>query len=341
MEIVMAPDILRDLGPIFLGSRLKRLAERMQSGAAKIIADTGLPLQPAQMPLLAALERGPLTVGQLVDAVGSSQPGVTRAVGQLVSLGLVGSARGKDQRRRTLSLTPGGEAAMARIRLLTFPRIAQGVNELLDGLSGPLLDQISAIEAALAARPLDARVPALTPAGLVIRPFEDRLAEAFYEINAEWITNMFTMEPADRETIEHPRKHIIAPGGAILFVEAPGLGVIGTCALRRQADGVFELTKMAVRPAARGLKAGEYLLEATIAHALEMGAETLYLLTNTDCAAAIHLYEKYGFRHDAGIMTDYGARYARCNVAMRYVGPWRFQVGWTHPTARKSRQRRS
>jgi N-acetylglutamate synthase-like GNAT family acetyltransferase len=131
---------------------------------------------------------------------------------------------------------------------------------------------------------------------------------------------MFTMEPADRETIEHPRTHIVDPGGAILFVEAPGLGVIGTCALRRQADGVFELTKMAVRPAARGLKAGEFLLEATIARALEMGAETLYLLTNKACAAAIHLYEKNGFQHDPEIMARYGARYERCNVAMRYVG---------------------
>lgn len=314
----MTPDILRDLGPVFLGSRLKRLAERMQSGASKIIADTGLPLQPAQMPLLAALDRGPLTVGQLVEAVGSSQPGVTRAVGQLVSLGLVGSKRGKDQRQRTLSLTPVGQAAMARIRLLIWPRIGRAVTELLDGVSGPLLAQIEAIEAALALRPLDARVAALGPGGLAIRPYDDSLAGAFYEINAEWITTMFTMEPADRETIEHPKEHIIDPGGAILFVEAQGIGVIGTCALRKQADGVFELTKMAVRPAARGLKAGEYLLEATIAHALEMGAETLYLLTNTDCAAAIHLYEKNGFQHDAGIMAEYGARYARCNVAMRY-----------------------
>src|SRR6476469_7891393 len=106
MDLPMSTDILRDLGPIFLGSRLKSLADRLQAGTVRIITDTGLPLQPGQMPLLAALDRGPLTVGQLVDAVGASQPGVTRAVGQLVSLGLVGSVRGEDQRQRTLSLTP-------------------------------------------------------------------------------------------------------------------------------------------------------------------------------------------------------------------------------------------
>jgi DNA-binding MarR family transcriptional regulator/GNAT superfamily N-acetyltransferase len=316
----MATDILRELGPIFLGSRLKRLAERMQAGAARIITDVGLPLQPAQMPLLTALDRGPMTVGALVEAVGSSQPGVTRAAGQLVSLGLVRSERGADQRQRTLSLTPAGEAAMTRIKLLIWPRVGQAVTKMLDGLSGPLLDQIGDIEAALAAQPLDARVSAVAPAGLVIRDYDDSLAGAFHDINAEWITAMFRMEPADREVIEHPRERIIDPGGAILFVVAPGLGVIGTCALRKEAEGVFELTKMAVRPAARGLKAGAFLLAATIERARAMGAETLYLLTNTDCAAAIHLYETHGFAHDADIMTRYGARYERCNVAMRYRG---------------------
>ena len=49
-------------------------------------------------------------------------------------------------------------------------------------------------------------------------------------------------------------------------------------------------------------------------------AELLYLLSNKKSAPAIHLYEKLGFRHDDEIMRDYGARYARCDVAMRYVG---------------------
>lgn len=36
------------------------------------------------------------------------------------------------------------------------------------------------------------------------------------------------------------------------------------------------------------------------------------------CAAAIHLYEKLGFVHDAEIMRLFGARYERCDVAMSY-----------------------
>ncbi len=151
-----------------------------------------------------------------------------------------------------------------------------------------------------------------------IRAYSDDLASAFYAINAEWITAMFALEQTDIDVLENPRARIIEPGGAILFIEAPGLGIVGTCALQQTSPGKFELTKMGVTAAARGLKAGEVLLAAMIERAKAMGAEQLYLLTNRKCAAAIHLYEKAGFQHDAGIMRDYGSRYARCDVAMDY-----------------------
>lgn len=155
---------------------------------------------------------------------------------------------------------------------------------------------------------------------LVVREFEDDLAQSFHDINAEWIESMFVLEQTDRDVLENPRARIVDPGGAILFVEAEGLGVIGTCALQKTGVSAFELTKMGVRETVRGLKAGEFLLKAVIERARTMGADPLYLLTNRKCAAAIHLYEKLGFRHDAGIMATYGTRYERCDVAMMYRG---------------------
>lgn len=318
----MLPDVIAELGPIYLGSRLKRLAERMQAGAARVIAEAGLPVQPAHMPLLTALDRqGPMTVGQLAEAVGMSQPGITRGVGQLVTLGLIEVGRGEgDQRVRVLALTGAGKGAMARARLLVWPRVEAAVAEMCDGLSGSLLEQIGGLEAALAEVPLDRRVARLDSPALAIRDFSDELAADFHDINAEWISGMFRLEPTDREVLENPRERIVDRGGVILFVEAPGLGIVGTCALQKTGEGAYELTKMGVRESARGLKAGEFLLRAMIARAGAMGAERLYLLTNRKCAAAIHLYEKLGFQHDAEIMAAYGARYERCDVAMRYAG---------------------
>lgn len=312
-------DIVRDMGPVLLGSRLKRLAERMQAEAAVAIAEAGLPCQPAHMALLAALAGGARSVSQLVSAVGTSQPGVTRALGQLVRMGLVSAVPGNDQRRRLVSLTTEGEKAYARARTVVWPRMAMAVESLLADVPGDFLTQVGQIEDALAKRPLLARAPQAKDFALTIREYDDGLAQHFRDINAEWIEAMFVLEPVDRDVLENPRAKIIDTGGVILFVEAAGLGIVGTCALKSTGGSSYELTKMGVRTSARGLGAGAFLLEAVIARAVRLGADPLYLLTNQACAAAIHLYKKLGFHHDGAIMADYGARYARCNVAMRYV----------------------
>lgn len=321
-------DVLRDMGAAFLGSRLKRLGERMQAGAAKVIADAGLEVQPAHMPLLVALDGNSLTIGQIVQAVGVSQPGVTRGVGQLIAMGLARADIGSDQRHRAISLTDSGTAVVARARLHVWPQVAEAVERLLGGRADTFLHMLADVESALAATPLDQLATRSTP-GLSIRDYSDDLATDFRDINAEWITDMFQMEDTDRKTLDNPRASIIDAGGAILFVEAKGMGIVGACALRKTSTTGFELTKMGVRKAARGLKAGEFLLRAVIDRADAMGADPLYLLTSSRCAAAIHLYEKLGFRHDAVIMADYGACYARCDVAMRY----RRQGGDTAQTA--------
>lgn len=143
-------------------------------------------------------------------------------------------------------------------------------------------------------------------------------ARDFHDINAAWIREMFELEAHDREVLEDPQTHIIDRGGEILFVHHAEHGVIGACALMPTDDGALELTKMGVLAPQRGLKAGEFLLRAVIDRALQMGRAPLFLLTNRKCAAAIHLYEKLGFRHDAALLARYGAMYARCNVAMRH-----------------------
>jgi ribosomal protein S18 acetylase RimI-like enzyme len=155
---------------------------------------------------------------------------------------------------------------------------------------------------------------------LTIREFEPALAADFARINRQWIEAMYALEPVDEAQLGDPHGQIVAPGGAILFVEDDALGVIGTCGLLKTGTREFELIKMAVVPEARGRGAGEVLLRATIARAFELGAERLFLLTNSKSQAAIRMYERTGFVHDAEILARCGAEYSRCDVAMLYVG---------------------
>ncbi len=313
-------DVVAQMGPAFLGSRLKRLGERMQAGAASVLSDAGIPLQPGHMAAMAALRTGPRTVGQLAEASGTSQPGMTRTVSQLKRLGLAGDVACDDQRSRMIALTDEGERMARRIAEVVWPRVGAAAEEILAQVEGDFLRQLAIIEDALAEASIAERAARVQPSALTLRDYSPALAREFHDINAEWIESMFVLEETDREVLEHPQEHIIDPGGDILFVEAAGLGIVGTCALQKTGPGAFELTKMGVRESARGLKAGEFLLQETIDRAKALGAEKLYLLTNHTCAAAIHLYEKLGFTHDAGIMADYGARYERCDVAMLYTG---------------------
>lgn len=155
---------------------------------------------------------------------------------------------------------------------------------------------------------------------LRIVEFRDDLAGSFHDINAEWINAMFVMEDVDRHVLQNPRETIIDPGGAILFVELEGQGIVGAGALRWSEPGKLELTKMGVKSVLRGLKAGEFLLDALIARAATMKPERLYLLTSKRCEAAIHLYEKAGFDHDAELLVSARHHYNRCDVAMTYRG---------------------
>ena len=155
---------------------------------------------------------------------------------------------------------------------------------------------------------------------LRIIEFRDELALSFHDINAEWINAMFVMEDVDRHVLQNPRETIIDPGGAVLFVELEGAGIVGAGALRWSEPGQLELTKMGVKSGLRGLKAGEFLLDALIERAATMKPDRLFLLTSKRCEAAIHLYEKSGFEHDAELLEAARHHYDRCDVAMTYRG---------------------
>lgn len=316
----MGVDLLAGLGVGFLGSRLKRLAERMQADAAEVAQSLDLPVQPAQMSLLMAIRMyEPISVGELAERLQLAQPTVTRALGPLERDGFIEARRTTgDQRTKRLVFTDKGRALMVRIQTELLPRIEPAAAELVTGLGGDFMLGLSQAEARLAERSLLARADSTGRPMIWARDFSDDLAEAFYRINAEWIQEMFALEDNDIALLSKPRELILDQGGVVLFAETADLGVVGTCALMVSKDGWVELTKMGVLKSARGLKAGEFLLAKTLERASSLGMGRIYLLTNRKCAAAIHLYEKLGFVHDEEVMRKFGARYQRCDVAMSY-----------------------
>lgn len=321
----MARDVLAEMGYLALGSRLKRLAERVQADATRAFSDRGIPVQATHFPLLAALTTyGPLSVTEAVEAVGISQPAVTRIHNSLQKLGLTRTVPVKgDNRQKQIRLTPKGEALVEDMKHNIWPHVRRAAQALCEGPDTDILSLITRLEEGLQARPIHVRIQDEIAAAsglpaLRLVEYDDRLAPEFDAITREWVTDMFKLEENDIRIIENPKEMILDRGGEILFVEAGNLGIVGTCALMPVEGSSFELTKMGVRASARGLKAGEFLLARVLERARQLPIGELFLLTNKKCAAAIHLYEKAGFVHDSDIMERFGKRYARCDVAMSY-----------------------
>ncbi len=313
-------DLLKDLGYLALGSRLKRLAERLQADANLVHESYGFSTQSGHFPLLAALHRyGPMTVSRAVSVLKASQPSVTRTASALVKMGMVDIATPpEDRRQRRLSLTAFGKDYVTQMENQMWPGVERAARDMCGGQYATLIEEIERLEKAFDERSLLDR--ARNPLRIV--EYRPELAREFYNINAEWIRNMFSLEAHDEAVLSDPQTHVIGKGGQILFVESIDTGhIVATCALMPDGDGAIELTKMGVRRTMRGKKVGEFLLRAIIKRAHQLGADPLYLLTNTKCAPAIHLYEKLGFHHDEGIMQTYGHRYQRADVAMRYRKP--------------------
>lgn len=142
----------------------------------------------------------------------------------------------------------------------------------------------------------------------------------FERLNKAWLNKYFSVEALDEKLLSQPEEYILKNGGQVLFAEHQEQ-IIGTVALVFVKDGVYELAKMAVDEAFRGMGAGKFLCSSAIEEAKQLGAEKLILFTNSRLQTAISIYHKLGFKD---VSLD-GQLFKRANVKMElllYPGKW-------------------
>ncbi|MBO0949761.1 GNAT family N-acetyltransferase [Fibrella forsythiae] len=149
---------------------------------------------------------------------------------------------------------------------------------------------------------------------VTIVPFSPQHQAAFKQINVEWISDMFTVEPHDLEQLDHPEIHILPNGGEVLLAQH-GDAIVGTVAIIRTGPDEFELAKMGMKKEARGLGIGRLLCQAAVDYARKMEAKRLWLESNKKADVAVKLYESIGFVHIP--LRD--SPYARANVHMELL----------------------
>jgi GNAT superfamily N-acetyltransferase len=143
--------------------------------------------------------------------------------------------------------------------------------------------------------------------------FDAAYADHFKRLNLVWLERYFQVEPLDVAVLSNPEEAIIKPGGMVFFALLDG-AVVGTCALIKHRDGLFELSKMAVVDSQQGHGIGTQLLMHVIAWARSQSIKTLFVETNTVLERAVRLYQRVGFREIAHDSSN--AHYRRTNLKM-------------------------
>ncbi len=124
--------------------------------------------------------------------------------------------------------------------------------------------------------------------------YQPRYRDEFKNLNLQWISQFFEVERLDLHQLSQPEEYILATGGKIYFARLNDQ-IVGTVALKKVNETVFELSKMAVSASHQGLGIGRKLGEKLISDARVLGCRLLFLESNTKLAPAIHLYKKLGF----------------------------------------------
>jgi GNAT superfamily N-acetyltransferase len=131
-----------------------------------------------------------------------------------------------------------------------------------------------------------------------ILPFQPQYQAAFKKINLEWLDRYHLTESHDLMVLNDPQATIIDRGGYLWLAQSEG-EIVGSAALMKEHDGVYELAKMCVIESFRGKGVATLLIEQCLQKAKELKAKKLLLFSNHQLQAALKLYEKHGFRHVA------------------------------------------
>ncbi len=313
-------DIIQQLGELALGSRLRRLSERLAQDVAAIYSDLDLDYEPRWFPVYyLLLQKSPISICDAAQELGITHPMVSQIASEMVKRGVVLELRDEnDKRKKMIALSEKG-LSMSEKLAERWADVDAAAKEWTASTGFDVLAVLDRLEQALDAKSFQSRIQDHTRKrrwdAVTILDYDPHFKEDFKTINTEWIEQHFTLEEADRRILSNPETEIIEPGGHIFFARYKQ-EIVGTCALIRCSDGSYELAKMGVLEKARGLQIGKKLLAASIRKAKEDGVPYMTLETSSKLSTAIALYRKMGFVA-IPFDPDHPSEFARADVRMK------------------------
>ncbi|MDJ1471444.1 helix-turn-helix domain-containing protein [Cytophagaceae bacterium DM2B3-1] len=140
-------DLMKDLGALAFGSRLKRLSDKIMKQANSVYQDYGLDFEPKWFPLFYILsQKSELGIMEIADNLGISHPGVIQLAKELEKKGWITSAKSKtDARKRILTLTKKGKLLLPKLQDI-WEKIRQVNEDLINNRQHNLILAITEVE---------------------------------------------------------------------------------------------------------------------------------------------------------------------------------------------------
>jgi putative acetyltransferase len=114
----------------------------------------------------------------------------------------------------------------------------------------------------------------------------------FKRLNDEWMTAYFGKSTDNH--LDRPET-IVENGGYILFAQYKGQ-IVGTCAILKESNKVFEIADMSVTPEFRGQNIGKQMLSEAIERVRKANAREIYVVTSSKLTISLEMFKTYGFR---------------------------------------------
>ncbi|WP_298518250.1 helix-turn-helix domain-containing GNAT family N-acetyltransferase [uncultured Kordia sp.] len=310
-------DALREFREISLGSRLNRMSEVMMKETQKVYTYYGIDFDPYLFPAFKIISlKNKTTNTEIRELLNVTQPAITQTLNKLLKKELITTDSNEaDKRKKNVSLSLKGEKLLIKM-IPIWNVIHETIENLTTFSSESLVAHLSKLEDAFSEKSMSERVienmKSIESLDITIISFDEKYADAFYNLNLEWLETFFYVEPHDKEVLSNAKSYIVDKGGHIFFAK-DGERIAGTVALIKIEDNIYELSKMAVSPAFRGKKIGQKLMQHCLDFAKEQGFTKFILYSNRKLENAIYIYEKYGFKE---IPVEEGSPYERSNIKM-------------------------
>jgi DNA-binding MarR family transcriptional regulator/ribosomal protein S18 acetylase RimI-like enzyme len=294
--------IYRLSGELMLGSRLRRLGEKLFFDISKVYKSEDIDFEPAWFPLFFLLKGNEkLSVSDIASSMEITHPGASQMITTLENKGLIECTKdANDKRIRMVTFTKKGSDLLEEIQPI-WVSVKKCAQEMLsEGENSKfLLSTLSEIEDLLTMKSFFERVKEDIHTREVLDklefiPYEDSYKDTFKEIVLEWLIENSDRAIEDTDFFNKAEEGLGTGELNIIFIKSES-GIIGMSIIKTLSDNNAEILVLYIKNKWRNMQIENRLLEYTIKKLQEMDIDNIYAKLDRRSINLIKVFRNINF----------------------------------------------